>query len=56
MSIMSIKQTEIGTIQSWKFYVIFFLPTESVIVAHPVQLLGNWKKLRQKHYGFIQSF
>jgi hypothetical protein len=30
---MSIKQTEIGTIHSLEN---FFLPTESVIVAHPV--------------------
>jgi hypothetical protein len=35
---MSIKQTEIGTIHSLKNCMyIFFLPTESVIVAHPVE-------------------
>jgi hypothetical protein len=33
---MSIKQTEIGAIQSGKFYVKLFLPTVTVIVAHPV--------------------
>jgi hypothetical protein len=34
---MSIKQTEIGTIHSLEnFMYNFFLPTETVIVAHPV--------------------
>jgi hypothetical protein len=34
---MSIKQSEIGTIHSLENFMYFFLlPTESVIVAHPV--------------------
>jgi hypothetical protein len=35
---MSIKQTEIGTIHG---FIIFFLPTETVIVAHPVDREGS---------------
>jgi hypothetical protein len=36
---MSIKQTEIGTISSLEnFMYIFLLPTETVIVAHPVDI------------------
>jgi hypothetical protein len=44
--------------ESGKNVIIWAWPTSTTIIwNNPVlQLLGNWKKLKQKHKGFIQSF